>query len=577
VAAAVLCAKVHCRALLASGVDTHDAGLSAGDALAEARAPFAIAHRQLRSAHVLQVRADASMARGKAVLHVDERLPDLDLDNLWPALELSWQPPPGTNLEYEGGATSVLRVLPADLWLLGAVHAPALPAAEPGVALEAFLTRVYGRGDAETPAQAASDDGTYTPPSQSELRFLETLVAAPLLGVGEAGHLPALSRRQLAHAFASLVGYELRQLPDGAGPGGGTWLLAEKAHPARLGWGVIAGREGAAEPVAIEVPRPRLEGGTWRLGTELWLASGAELLVVAGESTVPADAAEDPEDDADPASGWNLVTPFQALHEAAHAHLATSAFPVILQVRGFAATQPVREPLVVTLGRPLLDAADAPRRLVAALAEHGPLGFLHGTARYYDGSLGMLELAGSGNAQLHYSTRLGTVACALLWFSERVREPYREADPARERARFAPFGLPLATRTAADALATPALGAPPDQASKPLAARYQALLDIALAYATQENVQILRRLQQASAATPGSFVHAGFSPELGRPYLLVEVHEGAEVLRGLVLVPGGAEGTRGLDAGSADLPQRIAATIFQRPRAITLHGTQVER
>jgi hypothetical protein len=571
-AAALLCEQVHCRAVLASGVDTHDAGLSAGDALAEARSPFAIAHRQLRSAHVLQVRADASLARGKAVLHVDERLPDLDLGSLWPALELSWQPPPGTNLEYGDGGTSVLRVHPDDLWLLLAARAPALPAPEPDVAVEAFLARVYGRGDAESPTAA---EGVYTPPSQSELRFLETLVAAPLLGTGDAAALPIDARRRLAHHMASLVGYELRQLPDGAGAGVGAWLLAEREQPARLGWGVIAGRTGAGEPIAIEVPRPKLETGTWRLGTELWLASGAELLVIAGESLEPGDASE--ADEADPASGWNLVTPFQAFHEAAHTHLAAGADPMILQVRGFAATQPVHEPLVVTLGRPLLDAADAPRRLTGALAEHGPLGFLHGGARYYDGSLAMLELAGSGNAQLHYSTRLGTVACALLWFSERVREPFREADPVRERNRFAPFALPLATRSATSALTLPALGAPPAETSRTLATRYQALLGLASAYAAQENVQILRRLGSATTATPGAFVHAGYSPELGRPYLLVEVHEGAEVLRGLVLVPGNEGDERGLDAGATDLPGRVASALFQRPRTITVHGTQVER
>ena len=580
-AAALLCEQVHCRALIASGVDTRGAGLSAGDALAESRAPLAIAHRQLRSTHVLQLRADDEVARGKAILHVDERLPDLDLDTLWPTLELSWQPPPGTNLEWSAGNTSVLRVHPEDLWRLLAERAPPLRAAEPGVALETWLARLYSAGSAAHDAAdgecasdgppAASAQPSYTPPSQSELRFLETLVAAPLLARSDGAHgLSVDARRHLAHHMAGLIGYELRQLPDGAGPGAGCWLLAER-QPGRLGWGVLAGRTGAAQPIAVEVPRPRIESGTWRLGTELWLASDAELLLIAGATSMPVRS----EDDPDPAAGWNLVTPFQALHQAAHTHLADAKSPMILQVRGFAATQPVREPLVVTLGRPLLDVGDAPARLLSALAEAGPLGFLHGGARYYDGSLAMLDLAGSGNAQLHYSTRLGGVACALLWFSERAREPYREASEEREHARFAPFALELTRRPAAEALAMPMLGAPPAQASATLATRYTALLAIAQAYASEENVQILRRLVAAAAATPGARVIAGFSLELGRPYLVVEAREGVEVLRGLVLVPGSDRDDRGFDAGAADLPLRLGQALFQRPRTLTVHGSQV--
>ncbi len=151
----------------------------------------------------------------------------------------------------------------------------------------------------------------------------------------------------------------------------------------------------------------------------------------------------------------------------------------------------------------------------------------------------------------------------------------REASEEREHARFAPFALELTRRPAAEALAMPMLGAPPAQASATLATRYTALLAIAQAYASEENVQILRRLVAAAAATPGARVIAGFSLELGRPYLVVEAREGVEVLRGLVLVPGSDRDDRGFDAGAADLPLRLGQALFQRPRTLTVHGSQV--
>ncbi|MEJ7599039.1 MAG: poly-gamma-glutamate biosynthesis protein PgsC/CapC [Kofleriaceae bacterium] len=119
--AALRCAPVACRAVIASGLDTREAGLDVGDALANSQTPHAIALRELRASSVVRFRADARVPRGKPILDVGDHLPELDLATLWPTqLELSWQGSPSDQV-------AVLRAHPDDLWLAlaAAGHAPA--------------------------------------------------------------------------------------------------------------------------------------------------------------------------------------------------------------------------------------------------------------------------------------------------------------------------------------------------------------------------------------------------------------------------------------------------------------------
>jgi hypothetical protein len=407
----------------------------------------------------------------------------------------------------------------------------------------------------------------YRQPSETELRFLDAQLAAPLAARAPDGLEPA-DRRRLLDGLASLVGYRVHELSDCAGPGIACWVLAE-AEPARLGWGTLAvlARHGA--PVAVEVPRPLREAGTWRLGVELWQSLGARAVVVA--------AREARLEGADPASANTTRHPFEAFHEALHGALVEEGTPLLVQIRGFGVQQPVAEELVVALGRPLLPGRRAQAvpldppwiRLAAALDPGGPLGWLAATGkvRYHDGGKDLLELSGIGNPQLSYSAQVGGPAFALLWFSDRVRDAYVGRPYAREAPRFAAAGLPLPVGPAWRALVEPPLGPPPRTPSPSAAARVGELTALARRYAAEENLHVLRALGRAGG------VSAGYSEELRLPWLRIEARDETEVVRAVVLLSGAEREDVRLSAGVPDLARQALAELFRRPRVLRIHGS----
>jgi hypothetical protein len=564
-AAAALCAGLRCRAVIVSGVDTAGVGLAEGDALTASWAPLAVAHGQL-GGPVIQVRADTAVPRGRAVLHVRRVVPEA-LGSLWPGkLELSWQAPPGPTLQWElERPFAVLRAHPADLWKVVAARSAEPPPAQAGVPLATFLGRRFGERTEATPA--APEPTVYVAPSETELRFLEAALAGPLLARAPEELEPG-ERRRLLSGLAGLVGYEVHELGDCAGAGIACWVLAEAGPRARLGWGTLAVLAEHGTPIAVEVPRPLREGGTFRLGVELWQSLAARAIAVAErEARVVA---------ADPAAADTGRHPFQALHEAIQGSLADEGSPLVLQVRGFGAQQGVAADLVVSVGKPLLPGRrvqvvplDPPWiRLAAALDASGPLSFAAKGVRYHDGLEDLLDLSGIGNRQLHYSTQVGGAAFALLWFSDRTREAYVGRPFAREAPRFAAAGLPLGLESATEALVAPALGPPPARPSPALAGRLAELVELARRYAAEENVHVLRALARAGGVT------AGYSEELRLPWLRVEAREGREVQRALILVSGaGREEDVALSAGGGDLARQVSAEIFRRPRVIRLSGS----
>jgi gamma-polyglutamate biosynthesis protein CapC len=564
-AAAALCAPLRCRAILASGVDTAGVGLSEGDALAATWAPLAVAHQQLGQTVVIQLRADEARPRGRAVLHVHNAMPDA-LASLWPPgeVELSWQPPPGPQQQWDTGRPlAVLRAHPADLFAAALARGPAPPPPIAGQTLEGFLAARLDEQPGEPVPPAV-----HVPPSETELRFLGEVLGSPLLRRLPDG-LPAEERRRLLHGLAGLVGYEVAELTDCAGPGIACWVLAERE--ARLGWGTLAVLRELGAPVVVEVPRPLREAGTWRLGVELWQSLGARAVLIAPrEARVPT---------ADAAAGDNSRTSFQAFHEAAHGSLLEEGSPIILQVRGFGIQQPVDADLVVATGKPLLPGQRAEAvpldppwiRLAAALDPSGVLGWLAPRVRYHDAGLDLLELSGVGNPQLHYTTRVGGVALALLWFSDPAREPYVGRPLAREAHRFAAAGISFVVAPAWRALAEPALAPPPVAPSRALAARLAGLVDLARGYAAEENIHVLRALAQRAGGDVA--ITAGYSQDLRLSWLRFEAREGKEVQRALVLPGGSAGGDVVLTAGGRDLPRVLGAEIFRRPRVIRLHGS----
>lgn len=429
-AAAVLCARVACRAIVASGVDLDE------------QPAHAIARRALHGP-AFEIRVEA---RTTPLFHVATEAPDVNVSALWPrGLELSW----------ERGGASALRANAAALWALfdTAVETTA------GVSLEGWYARRF-----TTPEPIGT-----AAPSHSELRFLEIVVARALLA-GDYAH---------AQAMARIVGYDVSLLADGAGAGQAAWLLAEPA-PRVLGWGVLAGRVAATTAIALEAPRPRREAGTGRLAIELFRHTGASELVLA-DPDVPQDRA-----DGDAASPWTTATAFQAFHQAVHDARRTA----ILQVRGFGVTQAISEPLVLMFSRGAQPPARLPPALVSALVDDdlGPLGAL-GALRLDDGAPELVDLAGTGNPQLTYCARYETTTCALLWFSEAARATYREADRERELAKLARLGLTTSARID-ELLAGVVIGEVP----APLFARFAMVVERAEAYAVDRNVHVLRTL-----------------------------------------------------------------------------------
>jgi hypothetical protein len=278
---------------------------------------------------------------------------------------------------------------------------------------------------------------------------------------------------------------------------------------------------------------------------------GASVLIIA-DPDVPAERA-----DSDPAAPWNLATALHAFHQAAFHASRDGA--VVLQLRGFGATQPVKDPLVVSTWRPILAADQVPPAL-ATLTNGADLAFL-GRPRFFDGSRELLDLAGTGNPQLEYCERYESTPCALLWVSEPMRAAYREADRERELTTFGKLGVATTVAAPVAALLEPALEAAPVPQS--LQARYDALAGIAEGYALDGNAQRLRLLTDAN-------VRGGYSDEVGRAFLALEVRDGDHVMRGIVLVPGGTQRTA--VSPGPDLVRRIDAALAHRPLSIQISG-----
>jgi gamma-polyglutamate biosynthesis protein CapC len=564
--AAELCERVDCRAVLISGVDAPGAKRAKTTAHQTARAAFS-------NVPMLELRIDDRLQPGRSVLHVANEKPDLNVAALWPrGLELSWQPMPG-----DRAGASVLYAKADDYWQI--VIGVSSIALQRETAIEAWFAKFFERlpprvraidpraADAPSP-QAPPDlaaDITNQQPSQSELRFLQVLVARWAL-VSERG-------RTIANAMAGLVGYALTDLPEGLGTEG-AWVLAEATRPRTLGWGVLAGRTNVlANPIAVEIPRPRREAGTWRLGVELWRHAGGMTLVVA-DGDVPDDRL-----DADPAATWNVMTGFQAFHQAVYEtprdpeRAAPMHEPAILVIRGFGVTQPIRDAAVVTMPRPLLGPEQLPARIAALLAPEGALGFIK-PVRLNDGAEELVDVTGTGNPQLHYCSKFEGVDCAMLWFSELVRDAYKEVDRDREMQKLERMKVPIVRASAAAALVEPELGAPDPAKVAAAKPRFTELVRIAEAYSIEQNVQLLRVLVNRAAEGNRVAVRGGFSDELGRPFLIVELHEGDLVLRGLVLIPSGSERID-LTAGS-ERAKHVPELLGRRPRLVTYAGRSAE-
>jgi hypothetical protein len=518
--AAVLCERTGCRAVIVSGLDEPSGG-----------APHAIARRALGAVPMFEVRGDATMTPGKAMLHVVEDVPNLDVSALWNGVELTWERAP-----MPAGSAAVLRAHPADYWKAIAASSPAVGPVR-AVALETWIAQWSGDPPFE-PVTGAQ------PPSPSELRFVEVALATPALA--------AVDLRAV-RMLASLVDYDVAVLADGLGAGQACWVLAEMKRPRVRGWGVLAGRTAKSTPITIEIPRPRREAGTLRLGVEVFRRVNAATLVIA-DPDVSVERS-----DADPAAPWNVATAVHSFHQAAFHARSAAHGAAILQIRGFGTTQPLRDPVLVTMWRPILGDNQVPAPLSSLIQKQ--LTGLLGTVRFFDGSRELLDLAGTGNPQLEYCERYESTPCALVWVSEAVRAQFREGDRDRELSTLAKLDIPTTNASPIAVLVEPALV--PASPSQALQEKYDELLQIVEGYALDGNVQRVRLLAGAS-------VVAGYSDELGRAFMRIEVHEGDRVVRGIVLVPGGSG--RVLVTPGANVARELDTALARRPLSIQMSG-----
>ncbi len=576
-AAVPICRAISCRGILVSGLDADDS--TSANALIHPRATMRVAYRQLRSASVIQLRSDGFAPREQPVLHLKHTLPaDVDLRRLWPEeVQLTWDmPPEGETSWRDDRAPSVLRIHPVSVWQQLQLEGADV-AVEAGVDIERFAGRFVEASDDFLDPQSRR----LVLPSETELRFIEKLVADTLLR-GRAELRPWIAR------LAELVAYRLTYLPDCVGPrttgidateaddvkpdeaesATGCLVLAQRQTSTEYPLGLLVVRTGEVDPIAVQVPRPQRESGTFRMATELWRAArGAILLINPDEKLIG------PGMRLDPTSIGNPVTPFQALHQAIHRALFvefaghngdtvasedSSATvrkdnALIVQVRGFAGWRPVEQDLIIGLGPPVMQERQIPARLQAMLTPEGPLGWLADSMRYADGAGEFTSLSGQGTPQISFSRSFGEVDSALIWLSESVRERYRPASRSRYEEQFRRARLTFSDGNLAQIMAAPdreQSAATQTRRARPariqgdkVRERGMELIALAQRYAATGDIHLLRALARAMRTDTRVRIDGLWSEQIGLPVMRIQVSRRNQAFRAFVVIHPLAEKT----------------------------------
>lgn len=228
----------------------------------------------------------------------------------------------------------------------------------------ALVTEVLAHVD----AVHGRDGGAYRMPQQDEAEAVAGAVLALLDG-------QRLRAEQLLRPLDLVV----RTLSDGRS------VVEAEELPDDRGWGLVAVRPGGRELV-VEVPHPRADLGTERLGAEIAVRADAAVLMVAGARRERGDGAAD------------VARVPGSVFDAVHAALAARGLPA-LQLHGYADESLPGRDAVVSPGAgeagPLHDrVARALRRqgLDVCQPEGGPCE----------------RLSGRGNVQGATSARTGT-------------------------------------------------------------------------------------------------------------------------------------------------------------------------
>ncbi|MDQ3264397.1 MAG: poly-gamma-glutamate biosynthesis protein PgsC/CapC [Myxococcota bacterium] len=542
-AATVLCARVACRSILASGVDTRLLSLKQGDAVITDATPFHTAHVLLEAHPRVVIRADGRVARRGAQLHLPPTLSGLEA--LWPTAQSTRDAPPDGGLAWAGGDTAILRVNPDDLAQV--------------VVEGTTLARTVDLHDARSLISTPSSwKGPLLPePTSEELLVLEHQVASILLDVhAPRGRPQEPSLRVLwAARMAELFGLSVREV---AGCGEDCFLVLENSAAQRVGAGILV--RAGAEPLALEAPVPDRENGVLELSFEMLTAADARAVVFAGPP-LGYDAAAP-----HPAVPGNGQTSFEAFHQAAHRALPTGA---VLQLRGYGSRPGLDSDVLVDLDRPVLDDQSRPQQVERLFASGGPLHWLSDRVRYFEGGPEQVGF-GTASPQQGFSRAYGGAQHATLWLSDKLRGAYVE--PRRAANELGHVGLgafPLTPMAVEDALGMTTVAAPRAPTSAALEREFEALMLTASRAVREQNIHDLASLARVrSEGRTRLQIQTFWSPRHALPYLLVEAKEGRRVLRGIQFLQSAEASTPPLrlDARAPEADEGTALELALRMR-----------
>lgn len=405
------------------------------DVLTRPQTIFQAFHRELALREVLQVR---SRNEGSSVLHVSGSVPEgIDLNvlkNAAPALQVEFTPSDQRNLQRQ-----TMRGNFSEIWF---GHADAYQIRLARSDMPPVLHEPVNQGFAsllrKTVMQqlAASGSDAYRAPRQEELLRIDREVLSPLLALAPAMATQAGPERNTAAALASIaasgraLGLELRWIVDAQA---GYLLVADNARHG--GW--IAIRTGAADNIALEVPRPVFESGTLETALNAFSDLRARVLVIAGSAP---DANKD--GSADVLAMNNAHALFTLAHQAALREMGDKSGAAV-QVRAFGVRPdqpPPREDALLAFDTAVPERAALSGKAAALLQGFEHMGL---RIRLGDGTNDAAGYEAASGPQARYMKQTSNKHFAVLWVSPLVRSHLAEESLMAERRQFIALGLPV--------------------------------------------------------------------------------------------------------------------------------------
>lgn len=496
-ASVALCARVLCRAILFSGLDTKAEGASRGDALNSASTPLQTAAAALGAHERIILRADSDAVLGKPTLY--RPVDDGGFAALWPSALRSQQPPLEPGYDWGTARLSMFVAHPNDLVELVGQAAPEQGAALTDAdVLRAFSPQLSATSTSKTPTEPSLSD--------DELLVLDQLVASLITdGAGP------LSTRWSA-TMAALFGLELRPLQP-CGTGARCFVLKPcEGEPLAVSATLVFRSDGA--PIALQVPAPGRERGTPHFALELSRQLRARAVLLAGLKATPS-------------VGEPVRTAFHAYYQALHRQLPQDGLS--LQLRGFDPKPgSASHSVVVALDRPVLEEKDRLAQVDAVFAPTGPLSHLGDQMIYADGSL-PLAWASEGSAQQLFVRTFGGARMATLWLSAQARGAYLPMRFVDEQ--LTALNLSQQSQSVGALMLAPGLLPLSTTASVATQQRVEELQRLAERLLSTQNPHGLQALVGPGSSHPRWRTQLFRSDEAAMPVLFIEAAESGQQIR----------------------------------------------